>query len=492
MKQPSSLLVIALSCLLSSVYAVAKPGEVVCRYTASTTDEINYYTCQRFSDRYGIDINKFFQLNSAVNKACDNLKINTEYCVSGYIQEVISTNGLCGLPNKNTTCIDTDKQCCNSETWKCGDTEYDCMAGTCFSGACTGFPDKYSLDGKCGYQNNNKLCTGKWGSCCNLQGQCGNGTSFCAADKCQSGNCDINYVLPWPSAGGSPVTNSPTSTPTPTPGTGIISPDGSCGGTNKYVCKGSPFGDCCSSSGFCGTSKAHCTAGCQKDFGTCTITDLSSDGTCGGANKFKCKGSGFGDCCSSSGFCGSTAGHCTAGCQPTFGTCSDTSISPDGSCGGLQGFNCKLSGFGNCCSSSGWCGVTAVHCGTACQAGFGDCFIPVGQPTTPTTDNVSKDGSCGSSAGLTCGGSGFGNCCSNGGYCGDTVNHCAQGCQKSFSSACLTSNVPTLDGSCGANNGKYTCANGPFNGQCCSPGGFCGTTDSHCKTGCQRDYGTCK
>ena len=161
----------------------------------------------------------------------------------------------------NVATQSTRTQCSSVDTKPDLMRRYDCMAGTYFSGACTGFPDKYSLDGKCGYQNNNKLCTGKWGSCCNLQGQCGNGTSFCAADKCQSGNCDINYVLPWPSAGGSPVTNSPTSTPTPTPmpGTGIISPDVSCGGTNKYVCKGSPFGDCCSSSGFCGTSTAHCT-----------------------------------------------------------------------------------------------------------------------------------------------------------------------------------------------------------------------------------------
>lgn len=129
----------------------------------------------------------------------------------------------------------------------------DCMPGTCFSGACMGFPDKYSLDGRCGRQNGNKLCGGRWGSCCNAQGQCGNGTDFCAERQCQSGSCEVSFQIPWPITGGSPNDNDST------PNTEAVSPDGSCGGMNKYVCTNSPFGDCCSSSGFCGSSNAHCT-----------------------------------------------------------------------------------------------------------------------------------------------------------------------------------------------------------------------------------------
>jgi hypothetical protein len=93
------------------------------------------------------------------------------------------------------------------------------------------------------------------------------------------------------------------------------------------------------------------TAGCHAAFGTCTSTNLSPDGTCKmsksvvpvvaandlsigeGTSRYKCKGSGYGDCCSSSGYCGSTTSHCTAGCQTGFGTCTVSDISSDGTCG---------------------------------------------------------------------------------------------------------------------------------------------------------------
>lgn len=60
--------------------------------------------------------------------------------------------------------------------------------------------------------------------------------------------------------------------PSPTPSaiaSGKVSVDGSCGGTNGYTCKGSTFGDCCSSYGWCGSSNAHCDSGCQSTFGVC-------------------------------------------------------------------------------------------------------------------------------------------------------------------------------------------------------------------------------
>ncbi|PVH79333.1 carbohydrate-binding module family 18 protein [Cadophora sp. DSE1049] len=45
----------------------------------------------------------------------------------------------------------------------------------------------------------------------------------------------------------------------------------------------------------------------------------------------------------------------------------------DGSCGGTKGQKC--SGV-NCCSSSGYCGTSALHCGTGCQPAFGTCAAP--------------------------------------------------------------------------------------------------------------------
>ncbi|KAH4256362.1 hypothetical protein HBI04_230710 [Parastagonospora nodorum] len=47
-------------------------------------------------------------------------------------------------------------------------------------------------------------------------------------------------------------------------------------------------------------------------------------------------------------------------------------ISTDGICGGTAGSTCVGSSFGNCCSAYGWCGSTAAFCATGCQAGFGN------------------------------------------------------------------------------------------------------------------------
>jgi hypothetical protein len=138
--------------------------------------------------------------------------------------------------------------------------------------------------------------------------------------------------------------------------------------------------------------------------------------------------------------------------------------------------------LGDCCSPSNYCGSTSGHCGTGCQASFGTCSSTPTSATASRPSDVSTDGSCGGSKNLKCQGRSFGDCCSKGGFCGNTVNHCAQGCQTKFSSKCLTSNIPTLDGSCGSKVG-LTCAGGPFDGMCCSSGGFCGSTNDHCKTG---------
>jgi hypothetical protein len=62
--------------------------------------------------------------------------------------------------------------------------------------------------------------------------------------------------------------------------------------------------------------------------------------------------------------------------------------------------------------------------------------------------------------------------CSTTGSCGSTTAHCGVGCQKGSSSACLTTNIPTVDGSCGSKSNGLTCAGGDFNGMCCSEFGY--------------------
>lgn len=361
----------------------------------------------------------------------------------------ISTDGFCGKNGK--TCKGSSYGDCCSKEGYCG-KESHCDAG-CQSkfGSCNAETD-ISTDGFCG--KNGKTCKGStYGDCCSKEGYCGK-EGHCGAG-CQTafGTCKAD--------------------------SGTVSTDGRCGSFNGKTCKGSTYGDCCSAGGWCGDKKDHCDAGCQSKFGTCNgeASNISTDGFCGKNGK-TCKGSTYGDCCSAEGYCGKE-GHCKAGCQTKFGTCDEASsnVSTDGSCG-KNGKTCKGSAFGDCCSEYGYCGKGDTFCRNGCQKAFGLCT------------GISSDSECGTRNGKTCAGSGLGNCCSSNGYCGSTASHCGQGCQKGASSACLTKNIPSLDSTCGSKAG-LTCAGGPFNGQCCGSTGFCGSTGTHCGSGCQRGFGRC-
>ncbi|KAF2123712.1 carbohydrate-binding module family 18 protein [Dothidotthia symphoricarpi CBS 119687] len=638
---------------LTSPLLAVIPGvsaEVNCRYNVTAPEKVTYYTCTELANTYSISLGKFMLLNPLIDPDCTSIQGSEPYCVAGTVVAT-TPDGTC-KPESYASCLGyTGGQCCNRETWKCGNTKEDCAPGTCVGGLCSvNDPSAYSLDGKCGPATSNLKCGGKWGNCCGKSNTCGNSTNFCGIDNCLYGNCTMSPITSAPASlpskdplpfwwygnttdGLCGPTNdykvcnvawgfccassgkcgdevqfcgtgcqtgygncsTPAITLPPTPKPGDISPDGTCGGTNGFICKGSTFGDCCSSSGFCGSTDAHCKAGCQTKFGNCTANNISPDGTCGGTNGYLCTGSTFGNCCSSSGYCGSTTGHCQAGCQSKFGTCTGSSkTSPDGTCGGQNGYTCGGSGFGECCSASGYCGSSTTHCSAGCQAtfgtcssgaskistdgtcggtkgmvcpgsGFGDCCSASGYCGSTTTHcaagcqstfgtcssgagkistdgtcggsksmtctgssfgnccssagycgsttthcstgcqgnfggcttsgttpgNVSPDGTCGGTKKYTCAGSSFGGCCSSGGYCGTTVTHCAQGCQTSFANSCMTGKIPTLDGTCGSKNGGRTCAGGPFDGQCCGASGFCGTTTTHCGTGCLVGYGKC-
>ncbi|OCK74053.1 carbohydrate-binding module family 18 protein, partial [Lepidopterella palustris CBS 459.81] len=49
-------------------------------------------------------------------------------------------------------------------------------------------------------------------------------------------------------------------------------------------------------------------------------------------------------------------------------------VSPNGLCGPTNnGWNCQGSGFGNCCSQYGYCGSTSDFCGTGCLSSYGTC-----------------------------------------------------------------------------------------------------------------------
>lgn len=125
-------------------------------------------------------------------------------------------------------------------------------------------------------------------------------------------------------------------------------------------------------------------------------TTVSKDRTCGGQNGYNCKGSSWGSCCSRYGYCGSDADYCGTGCQPVFGDCSSTRIirraisSPDGTCGESSGYTCLNSSHGNCCGSSYFCGDTTQYCGLGCQPGFGACVISASNTSSTTTQEMTS------------------------------------------------------------------------------------------------------
>ncbi|KAH9433433.1 hypothetical protein MCOR02_005480 [Pyricularia oryzae] len=114
-----------------------------------------------------------------------------------------------------------------------------------------------------------------------------------------------------------------------------ISSDATCGKASGFTCQGSKWGNCCSQYSYCGSSDAYCGTGCQSGYGTCKTTTanpppspgpkVSQDATCG--NGVTCQGSKWGNCCSSHGWCGSSKDYCGAGCQSLFGTCDGVSTS---------------------------------------------------------------------------------------------------------------------------------------------------------------------
>lgn len=131
---------------------------------------------------------------------------------------------------------------------------------------------------------------------------------------------------------------------------------------------------------------------------------ISEDGNCGGTTGQTCLGSSFGNCCSGKGYCGSTTDYCNAECQSTFGQCvaNASSISSDGRCGTTDPSNqiCLGSSYGNCCSETGWCGSTDDYCGTGCQGDFGECdkmntvVVPVSsQATSMSTASITSTSS---------------------------------------------------------------------------------------------------
>lgn len=113
----------------------------------------------------------------------------------------------------------------------------------------------------------------------------------------------------------------------------------------------------------------------------------------------------------------------------------------------------------------------------------GSPFLCSGNTPDGTGSNapVTTNGTCGVANGsAVCGNWPQGSCCSAGGYCGNTTDHCGNGCQ---SGPCIVGGE-TFDGTCGPSHGNTVCGAWP-QGSCCSAAGYCGNTTDHCGAGCQ-------
>ncbi|OUM68565.1 carbohydrate esterase family 4 protein [Piromyces sp. E2] len=137
---------------------------------------------------------------------------------------------------------------------------------------------------------------------------------------------------------------------------------------------------CCSKYGYCGTASAYCGEGCQPEYGICehTLVSPTTQGRCG-IGYGNCP-SGY--CCSKHGYCGTSEEHCGTGCQTGYGFCHGSGLN---SIGGRCGDHFGKCPEGYCCSKYGYCGTSNKYCGTGCQESFGICDTSSSSSSSSTT-----------------------------------------------------------------------------------------------------------
>ncbi|OAX79990.1 hypothetical protein ACJ72_05685 [Emergomyces africanus] len=321
-------------------------------------------TCGSISSNLGISIYDIKRFNTELDRACSNLLADHSICVAPIVKEPISTDGNCG----------DGYETCNSNN-RCGPCDFG-GSNPEDANPIDPMPDN-PVPGDSTPSNTASADP----SLTNPVPEDSTTSSTAPSNVAPSDGDDSAIAEPTSSADG-PTQVDPTPTGPGTPketthpdnSTMSISLDGTC--TLNITCEGSGFGDCCSTSGFCGTGPEwcgveNCLAGaCEED-----TTGISFDGTCGPLfrDNRTCIGSKFGDCCSVTGYCGTGPkwcgyGNCYSGaCDTSLG-----SVSTDGTCGPNFPGNmiCVGSAYGECCSTSGFCGSSSRHCGIAvCYSG---------------------------------------------------------------------------------------------------------------------------
>ncbi|KAM0407473.1 hypothetical protein ACHAPD_012142 [Fusarium lateritium] len=82
-------------------------GDINCRMSQVAGPKADANTCASMVKKWDITIEKFYDLNPRLNVP----------------EPLRAYDGRCGPDHNNATCVGTDNQCCNKNTWVCGDTE---------------------------------------------------------------------------------------------------------------------------------------------------------------------------------------------------------------------------------------------------------------------------------------------------------------------------------------------------------------------------------
>ncbi|CCF38246.1 chitin binding protein, partial [Colletotrichum higginsianum] len=177
-------------------------------------------------------------------------------------------------------------------------------------------------------------------------------------------------------AAGTTTTTTPSTSTTSalsTP-TGSLTPskDGRCG--PKFAdttCINEPGATCCSAAGWCGNTADHCGAACQPLYGNCQISSAKASTSSVRASSASTSRAPSASSSTQAPVPSSSRTSTSAGAS---GTPVSPPLSTNGRCGTTQGgTTCIKEPGATCCSKYGWCGATADHCGAGCQAGFGTC-----------------------------------------------------------------------------------------------------------------------
>lgn len=106
--------------LLTVVFGVS--AGVICRNNATAPAKATYFTCTELRNVYIISVEKFMFLDPSMDPDCTNNQAGESYCVAGNVVAT-TTDGTCKPQSKVPYLEYSRCQCCNRETFKCGNAK---------------------------------------------------------------------------------------------------------------------------------------------------------------------------------------------------------------------------------------------------------------------------------------------------------------------------------------------------------------------------------